>query len=88
MLNLRIDEILVPADSPAVGKRLNELGLEKIPAILLLAVRAGDGEWQYNPPRTREVLAEMVLIFLGSPEDSLFLCEPLGGEMIAAPATG
>jgi hypothetical protein len=27
----------------------------------------------------------MVLIFLGSPEDSRELCDQLGGEMIAAP---
>jgi voltage-gated potassium channel len=86
-LNLRIDEIRIPESSGAVGKPLNELGLEKVPAILLLAVRSPDGKWQYNPPRTRVVGAGVVLIFLGSTKDSRKLCEQLGGEMIGAPAT-
>jgi voltage-gated potassium channel len=86
-LNLRIDEILIPASSAAVGKALNELGLGNVPEILLLAVRTPDGQWQYNPPRTRVVTAGVVLIFLGSPKDSRALCDQLGGEMIGAAQT-
>ncbi len=86
-LNLRIDEILIPEGSPAVGKPLNELGLEKMPHVLLLAVRYATGEWRYNPPRSEVVEPETVLIFLGSPDDAQVLCDQLGGEMVARPAT-
>ena len=72
----------------AVGKPLNEIGLEKVPEILLLAVRTADGQWQHNPPRSRRVDPGMVLIFLGSPKDSRALCDQLGAEMIGGPLTG
>lgn len=84
-LNLRIDEIRIPEGSPAVGRPLNGLGLEKVPHALLLAVRAEDGTWQYNPIRSQAVKAGTTLIFLGSPEDSRKLCEELHGEMISMP---
>jgi voltage-gated potassium channel len=84
-LNLRIDEISLPAGSPAAGKPLNQIGLEKVPHALLLAVRGADGAWQYNPSRSQPVTENMVLIFLGSPTDSRALCEQLGGVMISVP---
>jgi voltage-gated potassium channel len=84
-LNLRIDEIRLPAGSPAIGRPLNQIGLEKVPNALLLAIRGADGVWQYNPPRSGAVAEDMVLIFLGSPEDSRALCAQLQGVMIAQP---
>ena len=84
-LNLRIDEVRLPAGSPAIGKALNQIGFEKVPHALLLAVRGANGAWQYNPPRSTEVTEDMVLIFLGSPGDSRALCEQLGGAMISLP---
>jgi voltage-gated potassium channel len=87
-MNLRIDEIRIPTQSPAVGKRLNELGLEKTPGLLLVALRTEGGEWRYNPVRDSEIAAGMVLIFLGSPEEARILCDQLHGEMIAGPVAG
>jgi len=84
-LNLRVDEMRIPEGSPALGLPLNGLGLEKVPGALLLAIRDAGGQWAYNPPRSRTVAADMVLIFLGSPEDSRVLCEQLGGVMISQP---
>lgn len=84
-LNLRIEEIRLPAGSPAIGKALNQIGLEKVPHALLLAVRGADGAWQYNPPRSQTVAEDVVLIFLGSPTDSRALCEQLQGVMISLP---
>ena len=84
-LNLRIDEVRIPAGAPAVGKRLNELGLEKVPHALLLAVRDTEGAWRYNPARSEKVESDTVLIFLGSPDDARSLCEQLGGEMVSVP---
>ena len=85
-LNLRIEEIRIPEGARAVGKRLNELGLDKLPGILLVATRSDGGAWEYNPLRTESVAAGMVLVFLGSPDESRQLCDQLGGEMIASPA--
>lgn len=84
-LNLRVDEMRIPEDSPAVGRPLNTLGLEEVPGALLLAVRREDGAWEYNPPRSGAVEAESTLVFLASPMDSLKLCERLGGVMISLP---
>ena len=84
-LNLRFEEIRIPEGARAVGKRLNELGLDKLPGILLVATRSHGGSLEYNPLRTESVAAGMVLIFLGSPDESRRLCEQLGGDMIASP---
>lgn len=84
-MNLRIDEIRIPDTSPAVGKPLNSLGLDRVPGLLLLALRDHSGSWEYNPPRSDNVAPGMVLIFMGRPEDARQLCEQVGGEMIAAP---
>lgn len=86
-LNLRIDEVRIPESSRAVGTPLNQLGLEKTPHALLIALRTADGEWQYNPSRSDPVKPDTVLIFLGSPEDSRALCDMLDGEMVAVPTT-
>jgi voltage-gated potassium channel len=87
-MNLRIDEIRIPDSSPAVGVQLKDMGFEKTPDVLLLAVRQVNGEWTYNPLRSDVVAADTVLIFLGTPEDSRALCDHLGGEMISPPARG
>jgi len=87
-LNLRVDEIRIPEGASCVGTELRDLGLDKLPGILLVATRTPKGEWRYNPPRNGVVTAGMVLIFMGSPSDSRELCDQLGGEMIAAPMAG
>lgn len=82
-LNLRIDEVLIPEGSSAVGKPINEIGLEKLPRILLLALRSPTGSWEYNPKRSHLVEPDVVLIFLGSPDDAQALRKQLGAELIA-----
>ena len=84
-LNMRIDEVRIPEGSPSVGRPLNGLGLDAVPHALLLAVRDADGAWQYNPARTRQVTPDMVLVFLGSPEDSQHICDRVEGVMISPP---
>jgi voltage-gated potassium channel len=87
-LNLRVDEILIPQGAPAVGKQFRELGLDALPGVLLVAIRSTKGDWEYNPPRSGVVAPGMILIFMGSPQDSRRLCERLGGEMVATPLAG
>lgn len=84
-LNLRIDEVMIPEGSPAVGRPLNTLGLDRTPGALLLAERSPDGTWLYNPSRSRPVTPGVTLIFLGSPHDAKALCDQLGGVMISQP---
>ena len=84
--NLRIDEITIPESSPAAGKRVRELGLDKMSNALLMAMRSPSGQWHYNPGEDQEVTAGTVLIFLGSPEDMRGLCDQLGGVVVSKPA--
>lgn len=83
-LNLRIDEVLITEGSSSIGEPLRSLGLEQLPRLLLLAVRSGDGAWEYNPSRSDRVKPGMVLIFLGSPDDSRALREKLGVELLSS----
>ena len=85
--NVRIDEITIPASSPATGKTVGELAIDEISNALLIAVRSPSGEWHYNPGDDHEVLARTILILLGSPEDVTALCEQLGGTVISDPVT-
>ncbi len=85
--NLRIDEITIPASSPATGKTVGELALDEISNALLIAVRSPSGDWHYNPKGDREVLARTVLILLGSPEDMGTVCDRLGGVVLSMPVT-
>ena len=78
--SLRIDEVTIAEHSVSVGKAINELGLEHVPGVLLLAIRGMDGDWEYNPRRSTTVRAGTALIFLGSPDDSKLLRERLGAD--------
>lgn len=85
--NLRIDEVIVPAESPHVGGTIRDMGLDAIPGVLLLAVRYGNGDWVYNPARTEGVRAGETLIFLGSPEDSRAMRDLVAGDAPPPPPT-
>lgn len=85
--SLRIDEVTIREQSASVGKAINELGLEHVPGVLLLAVRDLDGDWEYNPRRNTTVRAGTALIFLGSPHDSKLLRERLGSDLIEPDVT-
>lgn len=85
--NLRIDEVVVPEDSESVGRRLEELRIDKVSRALLVAVREPGGGWRYNPPGSLEVTADLVLILLGSPQDLGAVCDAVDGRMVSKPAT-
>ena len=83
--NLRIDEITLPAGSPALGKEIGELELHKISNALVVACRDPAGQWHYNPPSNITMLEDSVLILLGSPGEVRSVCEHMGGRMISKP---
>ncbi|MEQ1507882.1 MAG: potassium channel protein [Myxococcota bacterium] len=60
----RIDELLVTADSPLVGKSLAEAGLRDGFDALVLAIRRVDGGHEVNPASTTVLAPGMVLIAL------------------------
>jgi voltage-gated potassium channel len=83
-LNLRIDEVRIPASSPVVGRRIGELGLRSSPGALLLACRCGE-RWRYNPPDDMEIREDTVLILMGSPGDVRTVCDSVQGEVVVLP---
>ena len=70
---LRVEEVIVPADSQYVGREVEALELPNMGNILLLAVRNGHGEWTYNPPANLRLEQGMHLIVLATPEERRLL---------------
>ena len=72
--NLRIEEVMIPADSPFVGKPIFEAQIRKHTNLLVVAVReaAADartpGRFIYNPGPETAIAAGMALIVLGETE--------------------
>jgi voltage-gated potassium channel len=77
-LNLRIDEVLVPAGSPMVGRPLSALQLDELPEVLVLALREG-GTWKYNPSRSHVLAPDVLVVVLGTPVDMQELRKRAGG---------
>jgi voltage-gated potassium channel len=70
---LRVEEARVPGESPYVGRRIEELQLENMGNLLLLAIRKGEGEWIYNPSPSVVLEKDMRLIVLATPEERQLL---------------
>jgi voltage-gated potassium channel len=70
---LRVEEARVPGESPYVGKRIEELQLENMGNLLLLAIRKGEREWIYNPSPSVVLERDMRLIVLATPEERQLL---------------
>lgn len=64
--NLRVEEVTVPRQRSGVA--LKDLHLKRYPAVLLLAVKRGDG-WVYNPPEDHMVSEGDSLIIMTNPEE-------------------
>lgn len=83
-LNLRIDEVRIPASSPFVGRKVGDLGLRSSTNAMLLACRRPDS-WRYNPPDDLRIEADTVLILMGSPEHIREVCDTVEGDVVALP---
>ena len=66
---LRVEEVHIPKQSPYVGKTVNDMNLESMGNILLIAARKADGDWIYNPKPVMALEEEMSLIILGTTEE-------------------
>ena len=66
---LRVEEVHIPKQSPYAGKTVNDMNLESMGNILLIAARKADGDWIYNPKPATAIEEEMSLIILGTTEE-------------------
>lgn len=65
----RIEEVLITADSPLAGHKLQDAGLREVADSLVIAIRFVDGHHEYNPRSDIELRAGMVLILLVKSEE-------------------
>lgn len=62
---LRVEEIIVSADSPWAGKTIHETEIHKRFELLALALRKTDGKTHYNPRGSSSLVAGDVLLVMG-----------------------
>ena len=65
---LRIEEVRIAPGSALESSTLRQLKQRGIGDLMVVAVRMLDGEWLYNPPDSTELVAEMGVVFIGSPK--------------------
>jgi voltage-gated potassium channel len=75
---LRVEQIEVPASSPAVGRTLMDLAIPNQTGLLVLAIKSAGGEDSFNPKPTEQVHPGDVLIVMGEPQQIPVLKELLG----------
>lgn len=66
---LRMEEIVVPKTSPLVGKMLRDAPIRPRTKALVIAHRALDGKFHYNPGPESKIEPGMTLIVLGDKHD-------------------
>jgi voltage-gated potassium channel len=77
---LRIEEVHVPEGSLAAGKRLADTDIRKITELLVVTVKAPDGDYKYNPGPGFVLQGGSTLIVLGDMKDVIKLRCHLKGE--------
>jgi voltage-gated potassium channel len=71
--NLRIEEIPLPDDSKLIGAALKQTEIRKNTAVLVIAIRAPDGRYEYNPRPDAILEKGMTLIVLATTADVIRL---------------
>jgi voltage-gated potassium channel len=67
--NLRMHEIRISQDSPAVGMKIGESGLQNRHQLLVLGARQQGQEIEFNPPASKTLEPGMALIVMGEVEN-------------------
>jgi voltage-gated potassium channel len=75
----RIEEVLITAESPMVGRSLVEARIREVVDALVIAVRYLDGHHEYNPGPDLKLRAGMVLIALVRTDEVVRLKEHING---------
>ena len=87
--NLRVEEVRIGAGSPAIGRRVGDLGVSELPGVLLLALVAPDGaKYEYKPDAGARVEEGATLVVMGGPDGVSNLRRRYGGAAHAEASSG
>jgi voltage-gated potassium channel len=78
-LGLRLEEMVVSADSKLAGSSLMESGIRKDYDLIVVAIKRSGGEMQFNPSPNTPIDAADTLVVLGNHKDIKELEEALRG---------
>lgn len=77
--SFQIEQIRLPADSPAEGKTLAQLDLRRITNVIITAIVQADGQMQFNPSADTKIEPGATFIAIGEKSDLLKLESLLTG---------
>jgi len=78
---LRLQEVLVPAESPIAGSTIADLAAQERTGAMVFATRAADGAFVTNPPADAVIVPGVVLIAIGTADNLAGLA-----ALVVAPA--
>lgn len=78
--NVRIEQVLLPAGSPYVGKLIADANIRKVADVLVIALRDKEGRYTFNPGPGTELTADSTLVVLGSIDSVIELRRRFGGR--------
>ncbi len=79
-IDLRLEEVRVPKNSPFHGKLLKDLDIPKKTGVIVIGIRREDGSFILNPTSTTMVLEGDSLIIIGTKEQAEKLKKLVSGE--------
>ncbi|MGI9519201.1 MAG: potassium channel family protein [Pirellulaceae bacterium] len=68
-LEMELDELLVSDGSAMVGKTLNDLRIKEEFNLLVIGIKRGDGEFEFNPSPDQLITANETLLVIGPMND-------------------
>ena len=86
-LELQMEEIIIPANSPFIGENLVSSGFRKETGVIIVGIKKGSGKMVFNPDSHARIEASDTLIVLGAPPaiqklEELVRCESCASETI------
>lgn len=81
-LQFRLEEFLVPADSPVVGRSVRAAGIREETGSLVLALRDLDGSFLTNPSPDLQIAPGQVIIAIGTQAELTALGRYVGGAQV------
>jgi voltage-gated potassium channel len=81
--NTRIEQVAVPEGSALVGKKLADTNIRKSTDVLVIATRDSEGVYTYNPGPETRLVANGILVVLGSMDSILKLRKSIPGKDIS-----
>lgn len=70
---LRVESFELVKGSKLLGKKVGMIREQRIPDLLLMALRRPDGSWQYNPPDEVTLEEGSAVVYMGDPKARLEL---------------